>query len=71
MVVSNLLVGRFRQVPVVVRTPESKGLNLQLARGGFFFALANRPNVRWDGEEPERWPTTAEAWKRPFHPSDS
>ena len=71
MVVSNLLVGRFRDVPVAVRIPETRGLNLQLARGGFFFALANRPRVSWAGEAPEQWSRTAEAWVHPFHPSDA
>ena len=71
MVVSNLLVGRFRDVPVTVRIPDSRGLNLQLARGGFFFALANRPLVNWAGEAPERWSRTARSWVHPFHPSDA
>ena len=71
MVVSNLLVGRFRDVPVAVRIPETRGLNLQLARGGFFFALANRSRVSWAGEAPEQWSRTAKAWVHPFHPSDA
>ena len=71
MVVSNMLVGRFREVPVAVRIPDSRGLNLQLARGGFFFALANRPRVNWAGEAPERWSRTASSWVHPFHPSDA
>lgn len=71
MVVSNLLVGRFRDVPVEVRIPDSRGLNLQLARGGLFFALANRPRVHWTGEPPERWSATAKSWVHPFHPSDA
>lgn len=70
MVVSNLLVGRFREMPLAVRIPDSRGLNLQLARGGFFYALANRPQVSWAGETPEEWSRTAEAWVHPFHPSD-
>lgn len=49
MVLSNLLVGRFRDVPLEVRIPDSRSLNLQLARGGFFFALANRSGVSWEG----------------------
>ena len=71
MVVSNLLVGRFREVPVDVRIPDSRGLNLQLARGGFFFALANRPRVIWTGGPPEAWSRTARDWVHPFHPSDT
>jgi len=71
MVVSNLLVGRFRDVPVTVRIPDSRGLNLQLARGGFFFALANRPRVSWTGDAPEEWSAAARAWVHPFHPSDA
>ena len=71
MVVSNLLMGRFRDVPVDVRIPDSQGLNLQLARGGFFFALANRPKVSWAGAAPEEWHSAARAWVHPFHPSDA
>lgn len=71
MVVSNLLVGRFREVPVIVRIPDSRGLNLQLARGGFFFALANRSSVSWAGGPPEAWSRTARDWTHPFHPSDA
>ena len=71
MVVSNLLVGRFRDVPVAVQIPETRGLNLQLARGGFFYALANRPRVSWAGEAPEQWSRAAKAWVHPFHPSDA
>lgn len=70
MVVANLLVGRFRDVPIALRIPSSKGLNLQLARGGFFFALANRPSIAWAEHAPEKWAHTAEAWVSPFHPSD-
>jgi len=70
MVVANLLVGRFRDVPIALRIPSSKGLRLQLARGGFFFALANRPSVRWVDQAPEEWGRAAEAWVNPFHPSD-
>lgn len=70
MVVANLLVGRFRGVDVAIRVPSSKGLSLQLARGGFFFALANRPGVRWLGSAPDEWGRVAEAWTHPFHPSD-
>ena len=70
MVVANLLVGRFRDVPIALRIPSSKGLNLQLARGGFFFALANRPSVQWVDHAPEKWSRAAEAWVNPFHPSD-
>lgn len=71
MVVANLLVGRFRSVPVALQIPEAKGLNLQLARGGFFFALANRPNVEWDLDAPEEWSRAADAWTHPFHPGDT
>lgn len=71
MVVSNLLVGRFREVPVKLQIPASRGLNLQLARGGFFFALANRPRVSWMGGPPEAWSRTARGWVHPFHPSDA
>ena len=71
MVVANLLVGRFRDVPVTVLLPTSRGLNLQLARGGLFFALANRSNVTWANEAPELWDRVADAWTHPFHPSDT
>jgi hypothetical protein len=71
MVVANLLVGRFRDVPVTVLLPSSSGLNLQLARGGLFFALANRSRVTWANEVPELWDRVADAWTHPFHPSDS
>ena len=70
MVLANLLVGRFRHLPMTVRVPDSKALNLQLARGGFFFALANRPGVTWADDAPEEWDRVAEAWTRPFHPND-
>ena len=70
MVISNLLMGRFREVPLRVRVPDSKGLNLQLARGGFFFAIANRPRVIWAGRTPEKWNAAEKDWVHPFHPSD-
>ena len=71
MVVSNLLVGRYRNVPLTVRISSSRGLNLQLARGGIFFALANRPKVKWAGAAPEEWSSAARSWIHPFHPSDA
>lgn len=71
MIASNLLVSRFNDVPIDLRIPESKGLNLQLARGGFFFALANRSQVNWGGETPEDWSRAARDWVHPFHPSDA
>ena len=71
MVASNLLVSRFRDVPIEARIPDSRGLSLQLARGGFFFALANRPHVTWRGAKPEQWSRTARDWVHPFHPSDA
>ncbi|MDE0701413.1 MAG: ATP-binding protein [Acidimicrobiaceae bacterium] len=70
MVISNLLMGRFRNVPVALRVPQSRSINLQLARGGFFFALANRSGVIWDEQQPEEWSRTAKDWVNPFHPSD-
>ena len=70
MVVANLLVGRFRQLPIAIRVPESRALNLQLARGGLFFALANRKRVTWAEDAPEQWDRAAEGWIRPFHPND-
>ena len=70
MVVANLLVGRFRHLPIAVRLPDSKALNLQLARGGLFFALANRGGVTWADDVPEEWDRAAEGWIRPFHPND-
>lgn len=71
MIVSNLLVSRFRDVPISVRIPNSKGLNLQLARGGLFFALANRPEVNWTGEPPEEWSNVEKTWTHPFNPNDT
>lgn len=71
MIASNLLMGRFKDVPINLRIPDSKGLNLQLARGGFFFALANRFQINWFGEEPGDWNKTAKDWALPFHPSDA
>lgn len=70
MVVSNLLMGRFKELPVDIKFPQSRCLNLQLARGGFFFALANRKGVSWVGTQPEEWSRTAKDWVNPFHPSD-
>lgn len=72
MVAANLLVGRFRDLPIKVRLPESPGLSIQLARGGFFFALANRcRTMTWADGEPEEWVDVAKAWTHPFHPSDA
>lgn len=71
MAVANLLIGRFRDVPVKVRLPESRGLNLQLARGGLFFALANRHKVQWSDGVPDEWDGTKVAWAHSFHPDDS
>ena len=70
MVVANLVVGRFRHLPIAIRIPDSKALNLQLARGGLFFALANRGGVTWADDVPEEWDRAAEGWIRPFHPND-
>ncbi len=71
MALANLLVGRFRDVPVTIRLPSARGLNLQLARGGFFFALANRDAVKWIEGAPDEWDDTNIAWAHPFHPDDS
>ncbi|MDE0497246.1 MAG: ATP-binding protein [Acidimicrobiaceae bacterium] len=71
MALANLLVGSFRDVPVTVRLPAARGLNLQLARGGFFFALANRNAVKWIDDVPDEWDDTNIAWAHPFHPDDS
>lgn len=71
MTLANLLVGRFRDVSVTVRLPRSRGLNLQLARGGFFYALANRGNVEWSDGVPDEWDDTKIAWANRFHPDDS
>lgn len=70
LVLSNLLVGRFRTLPVSVRLPGSRGLNLQLARGGVFFALSNRDAVSWTDGAPPSWERVADAWVQPFHPND-
>ncbi len=71
MVVANLLVGRFSDISVEVCLPKSSGLNLQLARGGIFFALANRQKVTWLDGIPEEWDRVSQAWIQPFHPSDA
>jgi len=71
MVLANLLIGRFRDAPLIVRLPSSSGLKLQLARGGLFFALANRREVTWADDAPEAWDRVAMAWMHPFHPSDA
>ena len=72
MVAANLLVGRFRDLPIEVRLPRSSGLSIQLARGGLFFSLANRcRDVTWADGAPERWIDVARAWTHPFHPSDA
>ncbi len=71
MVAANLLVGRFQDLPVEVQLPCSNGLNLQLARGGLFFALAKREGrVAWSGGAPEAWEKVARTWIQPFHPND-
>lgn len=60
MVAANLLVGRFKDLSVEVQLPRSNGLNLQLARGGLFFALAKREGrVAWSGGAPEAWEKVA------------
>lgn len=71
LILSNLLVGRFRELPVKVRLPDSRGLNLQLARGGVFFALSNRTDITWVDGVPTSWNRIADAWTQPFHPSDA
>lgn len=71
LVLSNLLLGRFRDLQLRVRLPSNKGLNLQLARGALFFALSNRSGaVRWKEEAPELWERISYDWAHPFHPND-
>ncbi|WP_419837052.1 hypothetical protein [Candidatus Poriferisodalis sp.] len=41
-VVSNLLVGRFSDLPIRVALPEAPSARMQLLRGAFYFALAQR-----------------------------
>ncbi|HEX8781322.1 MAG TPA: hypothetical protein VF728_09175 [Nocardioides sp.] len=43
--VSNLLLGRFADLRVRVRHAESNSIQAALLRGGFYFALAQRPGV--------------------------
>ena len=40
---SNLLEGRFCDLPLRVALPTARGVRLQLLRGGFYYALAQRP----------------------------
>ena len=40
---TNLLVGRFSDLPLKVALPTARGVRLQLLRGGFYYALAQRP----------------------------
>ena len=42
-VVSNLLMGRFSDLPIRVALPEAPSARKQLLRGAFYFALAQRP----------------------------
>lgn len=42
-VVSNLLMGRFSDLPIRVALPEAPSARIQLLRGAFYFALAQRP----------------------------
>jgi len=70
LVVSNLLVGRYRSVPIRLTLPSNAGLTRQLARGGLFFALSNR-QVQWAGHAPATWAQDRARWQRPFHPCDS
>lgn len=42
-VVSNLLMGRFSDLPIRVALPEASSARFQLLRGAFYFALAQRP----------------------------
>jgi hypothetical protein len=44
-VVSNLLIGRYADLPLVVRLPEANSIQLQLMRSAFYFALAQRPGL--------------------------
>lgn len=70
-ILSNLLLGRFRDLPLEVQLPENRGLNLQLARAGLFFALSNGPKVSWLGGTPAGWANVADVWAAPFHPDDT
>jgi hypothetical protein len=40
--VSNMLVGRYSELPLKVRLPEEHGIQLQLLRSAFYFALSQR-----------------------------
>lgn len=42
-VVSNLLMGRFSDLPIRVALPHAPSARIQLLRGAFYFALAQRP----------------------------
>lgn len=42
-VVSNLLMGRFSDLPIRVALPQAPSARIQLLRGAFYFALAQRP----------------------------
>ena len=70
-VLVNLLLGRYRDLPIEIRLPQNRGINLQLARGGLFFCLSNRSNVHWTEGEPAGWDKVVPTWVRPFHPNDT
>ena len=49
---TNLLAGRFSNLPLRVALPAARGVRLQLLRGGFYYALAQRPgSVEYTGSD--------------------
>lgn len=43
--ISNMLLGRYADLPIKVVLPESHSIQLQLLRNAFYFALAQRPGI--------------------------
>ena len=70
MALANFLSGRFRGLSINMRLPEAESLNRQLARGGFFLAIARRSGSTRIENEPSEWVETMKSWNKDFHPSD-
>lgn len=62
LLVTDLLLGRFKDVELAVELPEARHLGIQLARGGLLFAVAQ-------GHAGESIHSPLKSWLRPWHQS--
>jgi hypothetical protein len=62
LLVTDLLLGRFKEVELAVELPKSRQLGIQLARGGLLFAVAQ-------GHDGENSNDHLKSWLRPWHQS--